>query len=813
MVVCIFLLAILTVGAASAADENITDTNDGALSAEPVSEDLSSDENVVEKATGDFSQLQSLVDKTDSGKTLYLDSDYTRDNTAILTISIRISKPITIDGQGHTIDANNLGYINIANGRNVTLKNIHFVNSPGALSSASIYKFTVINCSFINCHSLAGGAISCGNAYDCSFVNCSSSSSSKDFGGGAIWKGNAYNCSFIDCYATNSGGAIYRGSAVDCSFRNCSTKDSDAAICGGTATNCTFVDCQAFAAINSIRVADIGYGNPAEIYVFGESNAGYVNVIVNGKTRTVTPYPYGVSVSFSNLAVGTYQVKVTYPGSAGYNAQTVTSTFEVTNSKPISCIYINNPYVSSYGHKDAGNVGYQGKDTTLYITMDNKNVPGYLNVTINGVSQVVKITGSELSVPLGVLNMGSYNLTVNYAGTAAYYAQNMSLAFKIVKGYAISYLWISPEDPYDEADSLIEFKYSESRLHVSLRSTAIPGFITIKVNNLTYVRNITGRSAISLSLGILKPGPYEINVNYAGNDNFEAQNATIWFDVVKSKPVYSINLSPYDFNTYGDSTKQINYDGKFTSLNIYLRNNRIAGNVHITVNGASHKAFTLKGISEILNIPLGILNLGENVIKVTYAGSAYFDAQEVSFNINVLKGTPISSVEVSNWAVDGDPTIKVKVNNVNGNIWFTISDENNTKILTDKIHIENGWAITSIPNLKVGKYYLHIYYAGNVHYSAQTIKSSFEVTKIFPELSVAKTTVDGKTVLTANVPKDAGGNINFEINGSTYKAQITKGSAVVTLPDMAPGTYPLKSSYGGNYKYLPETKTRTITIK
>ena len=28
MLVCIFLLAILTVGAASAADENITDTND-----------------------------------------------------------------------------------------------------------------------------------------------------------------------------------------------------------------------------------------------------------------------------------------------------------------------------------------------------------------------------------------------------------------------------------------------------------------------------------------------------------------------------------------------------------------------------------------------------------------------------------------------------------------------------------------------------------------------------------------------------------------------------------------------------------------
>ena len=136
-----------------------------------------------------------------------------------------------------------------------------------------------------------------------------------------------------------------------------------------------------------------------------------------------------------------------------------------------------------------------------------------------------------------------------------------------------------------------------------------------------------------------------------------------------------------------------------------------------------------------------------------------------------------------------------------------------TKILTDKIHIEDGWAIASIPGLTVGKYYLHIYYAGNVHYNAQTIKSNFEVTKISPELSVAKTTVDGKTVLTASVAEDARGNVKFEVNGTVYKAPIVNGVANLTLPDMASGTYRLTSSYAGNYKYLPETKIRSITIK
>ena len=87
------------------------------------------------------------------------------------------------------------------------------------------------------------------------------------------------------------------------------------------------------------------------------------------------------------------------------------------------------------------------------------------------------------------------------------------------------------------------------------------------------------------------------------------------------------------------------------------------------------------------------------------------------------------------------------------------------------------------------------------------------MSKTSPELKVYKTTVDGKTVLTANIAEDAPGNVNFNVNGNTYKAKIVNGVATLTLPDMAPGAYTLKSSYGGNYKYLAETKTRTITIK
>ena len=661
-------------------------------------------------------------------------------------------------------------------------------------------------------------------------------------------------------------------------------------------------------------------GGSATLYIYMNMNnvPGNVKVRVNGETQKVQITKSTLTLPLGVLTPGSYNISVSYAGSANFNAQNMSLAFKVVKANPISSITTNYPYTYSSSNYNYGNVQFDGRNATLTINMKNKNVPGNVNVTINGVSQKVKVSGSAVKVPLGVLKRGNYNITVSYAGSACFNAQTMSLAFKVVKADAITEMYVYRSNPYAYISSNnqeVQFGYGPARLYVYLKNTAIPGSITVKINNLTYERTTINRSAISISLGIMKPGTYNILVSYSGGGDFKSINKTLTFKVVKAQAINSIYLSPYGYYSYGTYTRTMTYDGKDATLTLNFKSagtvnkktKYAPGKVHVTVNGASHKAFNItKGT--ISGIPLGILNVGTNVIKVTYSGSAYFNAQELTYTItvnkasnpiksvattnlgygqnatikvnmqndkingnvwytisdenktklitdkmsinkgvatvsipglsigkyylhiyfagnahynaqtvkktfNIVKGTPIASVEVSNWAIDSDPTIKVKVNNVNGNIWFTVSDANKTKILTDKIHIEDGWAIASIPGLTAGKYYLHIYYAGNVHYKAQTIKSSFEVTKISPQMNVSKTTVEGKTVLTATVPSDARGNINFEVNGSTYKSQIVKGEATVTLPDMEPGTYKLTTTYNGNFKYLAETKTRSITIK
>ncbi len=112
-----------------------------------------------------FKDLSQKINDTPENQTLTLADDYRYDEGDVH--GILISKSITIDGAGHTIDANHSSRIFNITADNVVLKNINFVN---------------------------------GNALGKYF--------SSDVGGGAIYwtgaNGNVFNCSFIN----NTGSGI-----------------------------------------------------------------------------------------------------------------------------------------------------------------------------------------------------------------------------------------------------------------------------------------------------------------------------------------------------------------------------------------------------------------------------------------------------------------------------------------------------------------------------------------------------------------------------------------------------------------------------
>ena len=198
MLVTLLLLAILTIGAVSAASENITvdqltvgdNLEVDSLSAEVVStENDDFDESLkyvddanlkTDNGTGCFEDLDDLLNKSKDNDEIKLNMDYEFEYGANI---LNIAKPLTIDGQGHTI---NFVYsdLNIVS-KNVCIKNVIIENGK-ILSTQGNLIFS--NCTFSGGYINAEGENS--SVVNCNFIDSGISFKNKDC--------LAINCSFKD---------------------------------------------------------------------------------------------------------------------------------------------------------------------------------------------------------------------------------------------------------------------------------------------------------------------------------------------------------------------------------------------------------------------------------------------------------------------------------------------------------------------------------------------------------------------------------------------------------------------------------------
>ena len=224
-ILTLLILALFSVSCIYAADVNDTlaaseDTGDIELSHEIESADDNLGTSEEQKVTqtdseektgatddGTFEALRTKIDRASSGDTVYLENNYScEDSWTWDRINIGKSN-LVIDGQGHTIDAKQKTRIfAVYRAENVTIKNIKFINakyetSGGAIAWDYSDYGSVSGCSFVNC-SAGGGAIywydsANGSVSGCSFVNCSAG------GGGAIYWHYSANGIISDCVFIN----------------------------------------------------------------------------------------------------------------------------------------------------------------------------------------------------------------------------------------------------------------------------------------------------------------------------------------------------------------------------------------------------------------------------------------------------------------------------------------------------------------------------------------------------------------------------------------------------------------------------------
>lgn len=136
---------------------------------------------------GTFTSLQLKINTASEGSTITLDRDYSYDD-GFLESGIVITKDITIDGNGHTLDGKSKSRIfmilfDLKEKNKVTLNNINFKNEHTNYYGGAILNFanlTVNKCSFTNNYvKYCGGAIN-----SVGYLDCKNSNFDKNIAGG-----------------------------------------------------------------------------------------------------------------------------------------------------------------------------------------------------------------------------------------------------------------------------------------------------------------------------------------------------------------------------------------------------------------------------------------------------------------------------------------------------------------------------------------------------------------------------------------------------------------------------------------------------
>ncbi|WP_458456535.1 right-handed parallel beta-helix repeat-containing protein, partial [Methanobrevibacter sp.] len=192
---------------------------------------------------GNFSELQQLINMAEENAVINLDKDYKYSGSGDANL-IQIGKPVTINGNGHSIDGDNqklLCYIP-ATGHDIVLNNISFVNGYYAGNTGGLWilgpNCVINNSVFDNNNANSAGAVFVGSgASNTEFLNCNFTNNKGLNYGSAYVNGPGAkfdNCEFTDNYGEYYAGAIYFSSrSVGSTVSNSTFTDNSASYYGG----------------------------------------------------------------------------------------------------------------------------------------------------------------------------------------------------------------------------------------------------------------------------------------------------------------------------------------------------------------------------------------------------------------------------------------------------------------------------------------------------------------------------------------------------------------------------------------------------
>ena len=790
-----------TLGDVESSDDTAFSNNDLISSNEPTTQNnIIRNEKLVSKS---FTQLKEEIEL--ASDTLTLDSNYkmTANEENSFKNGISIFKNINIDGNGFTIDANNLkmifkignrfsvslsitisncnlvncAFYNYGSDSSLTVNNCNFINSldyaiynAGSDSSLSISNcnlvnskisnsdssLTVNNCNFIN------GSIESSDSSlivrNCNFVN------SRIYNGGYDSSLIVRNCSFINNTAYNGGCAIYNsGSGLtvnNCSFIN-NTANNGGAI-HSSCSNSTIVNCNF---INNI--ANNGAG--AIHSSCSNSTISSCNFINNTANHAGAIYNAGSDSTMMNC---NFINNIANNGGAIYNT--------CSDSTISSCNFINNTANNGGAIYNFGS-----------ITVSNSKFKD------NNASKGVAIYNDVYSqISIGTINLN--NNTYSGINNGKTYIYNIGT---ILTPVTITVL----------ENKTVNCRYNNEITLFATITTSFDG-ASVAGGALNF---IIGRSTISTVATSNDNGIYNYtykipfrNISEIISASYNnASNAYVYSGILDSRNVTSVNIIV-------NNVVMIYKDGSrlYATLLDAKGNPLINTALSFTINGATYNKTTdLKGIASIaLNLEHGIYNA-----VISYAGNKMYKPSSVNSTVTIkssITGQNIVKMYQNDtrfYAKFIDSTGKALTNT---EVKFNIHGVFYTK-KTDK----DGVADMGIM-LRPGTYILTAYnpVTGEEKGFNITVRSLIvqnDLTKYYSNASKFQATIYNKDGSLA-----VGKNITFNINGVFY-TKTTDSNGVASLGiALRPENYTITTMYdgldiGNKVKVIPTLVTKDLNMK
>ena len=529
------------------------------------------------------------------------------------------------------------------------------------------------------------------------------------------------------------------------------------------------------------NVSDIDYGQTEIINgtIDIGTNFGFtVNININNKVYPVNVTNNKFTYTLSNLTGGEYEV-VLNPEDDNSNTfvfDKITKTFDVNRIDPGLKVTISNIT--------------QGEKLEVNAELIN-NATDKILYQLNGKWY------DEAQLENLTLNHGNYFVTAAYSGNKNYYPVGIPIYVEVYK--------ITPNITVSDAEA----NYGED-IEINVK-VDVADYYTLFIDNGyddSVSLYIDGNGTFTIPSENLKPGKYEIKVYKIETDDYNEAYGYANLTVNKANGFFDLTnvLIEYGENATVSVKVPVNAYGNIT-YKVYDRDMNLVYNI------------TQSCLEELVVSNLGV---GRYIVTGTFEGDSYYtNASRVNSGI----------IFVNNKAVNLDADDLV-MGYKDGSAWtvtLTDADGNaiadaivgvgiNGKVYNVKTN-SNGVAGITI-NLAPGTYDINATFDETSVYEGAFVNATITVGAADTVLSADNLIMaykDGSawavTLTDANNNAISGVNIGIGIKGKVYTVK-TDADGVAKLPvNLAPGTYDINATFGGNKYYSEAFVNATVTVE